>query len=143
MASNAMEDTAAAQPLADLSGLRVLVVEDDDDGRRLLIDVLQFAGATVVACANAYEALEAVNHARPHVIMCDLALPRLDGLGFLKALRAHPDLEIRRIPMIAMTAYSDLYGPKELIGLRCEGYMAKPLSLDRVCTAVQKLAITA
>ena len=136
-----MSDRTPEQPLANLSGLRVLVVEDDDDSRRLLIEVLQFAGATVAACSTAYAALEELNNAQPHVIICDLALPRMDGLGFLQALRAHPDPKIRQTPMIAVTAYSDLYGPRELISLRCEGYMAKPLSLDRVCTAVQKLAL--
>jgi CheY-like chemotaxis protein len=135
-----MQEATARQWLPDLSDVRVLVVEDDDDGRRLLIEVLQFAGATVVACGTAYAALNEVDHFQPHVIICDLALPRLDGLGFLQALRANPNPTIRRIPMIAVTAYADLYGPKELIGLRCEGYMAKPLSLERVCTAVQKLA---
>jgi CheY-like chemotaxis protein len=123
-----MSDSVPAAPFPDLSGLRVLVVEDDDDGRRLLIEVLQFAGATVAACSTAYAALDELNDVQPHVIICDLALPRLDGLGFLEALRS-------------VTAYSDLYGPRELISLRCEGYMAKPLSLDRVCTAVQKLAL--
>jgi CheY-like chemotaxis protein len=135
-----MQEATAQQWLPDLSGIRVLVVEDDDDGRKILIEVLEFAGASVVACANAYAALEELNDLQPHVVICDLALPRLDGLGFLQALRANPDAKIRRTPMIAVTAYSDLYGPNELISLRCEGYMAKPLSLERVCTAVQKLA---
>jgi len=102
---------------------------------------LEFAGATVAAFSTAYAALDELNNVQPHVIICDLALPRLDGLGFLEALRSHSDPKIRQTPMIAVTAYSDLYGPKELISLRCEGYMAKPLSLDRVCTAVQKLAL--
>src|SRR5687767_8135051 len=135
-----MQKATAQQWLPDLSGIRVLVIEDDDDGRRVLIEVLEFAGATVVACGTAYKALNDLNDFQPHVIICDLALPRLDGLGFLQALRANPDPKVRRTPMIAVTAYSDIYGPKELISLRCEGYMAKPLSLERVCTAVQKLA---
>jgi two-component system, OmpR family, response regulator len=135
-----MQEATAQQWLPDLSGIRVLVIEDDDDGRKILIEVLEFAGAHVVACGNAYAALEQLNELQPHVIICDLALPRLDGLGFLEALRANPDPKVRRTPMIAVTAYSDIYGPKELISLRCEGYMAKPLSLERVCTAVQKLA---
>jgi two-component system, cell cycle response regulator DivK len=126
--------------LPDLSGRRVLIVEDDDDGRRILIEVLEFAGAKVTACSDAYAALRALDDFQPHVIICDLALPRLDGLGFLQALRAHPDPNIRPTPMIAVTAYSDLYGPKELMSLRCEGYMMKPLSLERVCSAIEKLA---
>lgn len=126
--------------LPDLSGRRVLIVEDDDDGRRILIEVLEFAGARVAACSDAYAALRELDDFQPHVIICDLALPRMDGLGFLQALRAHTNPNVRLTPMIAVTAYSDLYGPKELMSLRCEGYMMKPLSLERVCIAVEKLA---
>lgn len=129
--------------LPDLSGLQVFVVEDDEDSRNILVDVLHFAGATVTACSDAYAALNNLNELRPDVIVCDLALPRMDGLTFLHALRAHRDPNTRRIPMIAVTAYPELYGPSQLLRLGCEGYMMKPLNLERVCTAVQKLAVLA
>jgi CheY-like chemotaxis protein len=136
-----MQDAALTGWLPDLSGLQVLVIEDDEDARTILLDVLQFAGATVVACADAYAALETIDASRPDIIVCDLALPRMDGLSFLEALRSHRDPETRRVPMIAVTAYGHLYGAKELLSLGCEAYMMKPLSLDRVCQAVQKLAM--
>lgn len=127
--------------LPDLSGLQILVVEDDEDARTILVDVLQYAGAGVIACGDAYAALRAVDASRPDIIVSDLALPRMDGISFLQALRAHPDQDTRRIPMIAVTAYGELYGPSELLRLGCEAYMMKPLSLDRVCRAIQKLAL--
>jgi CheY-like chemotaxis protein len=139
-----VQDTAATTWLPDLSGLQVLVIEDDEDARNILIDVLQFAGATVTACSDATTALRHLNeHLRPDIIVCDLALPRMDGLTFLYVLRAHHDATTRRIPVIAVTAYDEVYGPTELLKMGCEAYMMKPLSLDRVCRAVQKLALRA
>ena len=137
-----MQDTAAATWLPDLSGLQVLVIEDDEDARNILIDVLQFAGATVTPCSDAYAALRHLNEQlRPDIIVCDLALPHMDGLTFLYVLRAHRDPATRRIPVIAVTAYDEVYGPTQLLKMGCEAYMMKPLSLDRVCRAVQKLAV--
>jgi CheY-like chemotaxis protein len=127
--------------LPELLGLHVLVIEDDEDGRQVLADVFQFAGATVTACRDAYSGLRNLDERRPDVIVCDLALPRMDGLAFLHALRAHPDPKTRRTPMIAVTAYYELYSPSELRAMGCEAYMAKPLSLDRICAAVGKLGL--
>jgi CheY-like chemotaxis protein len=131
------------EPLPNLRGLHVLVIEDDEDARQVLTEVLQFARATVTACRDAYAGLERLDECRPDVIICDLALPRMDGLSFLRALRAHPDARARRTPLIAVTAYYELYSPNELRSMGCEAYMAKPLSLDRICEAVRKLSLLA
>jgi CheY-like chemotaxis protein len=125
--------------LPDLSGVRVLVVEDDEDARDILVNVLEFVHATVVACRDAYEALKTASDQRFDIVVSDLALPRMDGISLLRALRAHP--RTRGVPMLAVTAYGEIYAPKELLELGCEGYMMKPLSLDRVCQAIQKLAL--
>ena len=131
------------EPLPDLRGLHVLVIEDDEDAREVLIEVFEFARATVTACRDAYAGLERLDERRPDVIVCDLALPRMDGLSFLRALRAHPDARTRRTPFIAVTAYYELYMHNELRSMGCEAYMAKPLSLDRICGAVRKLGLLA
>jgi CheY-like chemotaxis protein len=136
-------ETATTGSLPNLFGLHILVIEDDEDARQLLADVFRFAGATVAPCRDAYGGLGQLDERRPDVVVCDLALPRMDGLAFLRALRAHPDRKTRQTPMIAVTAYYELYGPNELRGMGCEAYMAKPLSLDRVCEAVGKLGFPA
>jgi CheY-like chemotaxis protein len=134
-------DTATTPWLPDLSGLEVLVIEDDEDARNILIDVLHFAGATVNACADAHTALRSLDgQIRPHVIICDLALPRMDGMTFMYVLRSHRNPDIRRTPVIAVTAYGEIYGPTQLVKMGCEAYMMKPLDLDRLCRAVEKLA---
>ena len=139
MASN----TAPTGSLPELSGRHVLVIEDDEDARELLAEVFQFAGASVTACRDAYAGLGQLDERRPDVIVCDLALPRMDGLAFLRALRAHADPKTQRTPMIAVTAYYELYSPSELRAMGCEAYMAKPLSLERICAAVGKLGLLA
>jgi CheY-like chemotaxis protein len=140
---SSMASNTATGSLPKLSGLHVLVVEDDEDARQLLAEVFQFAGATVTACQDAYAGLGKLDERRPNVIVCDLALPRMDGLAFLRALRAHPDPKTQRTPMIAVTAFYELYSPSELRVMGCEAYMAKPLSLERICAAVGKLGFLA
>jgi CheY-like chemotaxis protein len=83
----------------------------------------------------AYAALESLDARRPDVIVCDLALPRMDGLAFLRALREHPNANTRKTSMIT--------SPNELRAMGCEAYMAKPLSLNRICVAVGKLGFVA
>ena len=129
--------------LPDLLGLHIFVIEDDEDARRILTEVFGLARATVTACPDAYAGLKALEERQPDVIVCDLALPRMDGLSFLRALRAHPDAKTRRTPMIAVTAYHELYTSNELRAMGCEAYMAKPLSLDRICAAVEKVGFPA
>jgi CheY-like chemotaxis protein len=139
-----VQDTPTAPWLPDLSGLQVLVIEDDEDARKILFDVLRFAGAAVTPCSDAYAGLQSLDRqSRPDVIICDLALPRMDGLTFMYILRSHRDPEMRRIPVIAVTAYGEVYGPTQLVRMGCEAYMMKPLDLDRLCRAVQKLAARA
>jgi CheY-like chemotaxis protein len=138
----AMRDLAAIR-LCDLSGVKVLVIEDDADGRYILVEVLRFAGAEVTACPDAYAALEQLKRLlRPDVIVCDLALPRMDGLTFLHTLRSHADAVTRRIPLMAVTAYDEFYSPMQLLKLGSNAYMVKPLNLERMCEAVKKLSVS-
>ena len=119
------------------------MIEDHEDARSVLVDILRYAGASVSGCPDAYAGLKTLNEFRPDVIVCDLALPGIDGLTFLHALRAHRDPTTRLTPMIAVTAYEEIYRPEQFLRLGCEAYMMKPLSLDRICTAIQKLGARA
>jgi CheY-like chemotaxis protein len=128
--------------LTDLSDVKVLVIEDDPDGRQILVEVLRFAGADVSACPDAYAGLEKLSQLlRPDVIICDLAMPRMDGLTFLRALRSHADAATRRTPVLAITAYDEFYSPMQLLKLGSDAYMGKPLNLERVCDAVKRLSV--
>jgi CheY-like chemotaxis protein len=71
--------------------LRVLVVEDDDEARRVLLAMLQkLFGVFAQGSRNGEEALQALFAVHPHLILCDLQMPRLDGFGFVRRLRGDP-----------------------------------------------------
>jgi CheY-like chemotaxis protein len=84
-----------------LRGLRVLVVDDDEDTREVFALVLEDAGAEVRTVGCAKEALRAVLEWRPSLVTCDVAMPTTDGFAFLRALRSTH--QCQEIPAIAVT----------------------------------------
>ena len=86
-----------------LGGLVVLVVEDHEDSLRMLQQMLEHAGARVMPAAHGGEALERLETGpRPHVIVSDLLMPVLDGLGLARHVQGDP--RWGRIPILAVTA---------------------------------------
>jgi signal transduction histidine kinase/ActR/RegA family two-component response regulator len=89
---------------AALSGLRVLVVEDDQDARDLLVAVLEGSGAAVTAVVTAAQALDAMARVRPDALVSDLALPGEDGYALIRRVRALPPASGGLVPAVALTA---------------------------------------
>ncbi|HYE93705.1 MAG TPA: response regulator [Terriglobales bacterium] len=87
----------------DLSGLSILVIDDDADARELFSLMLECCGAVVRVAGSAREAVVACDEARPDVIVTDLAMPDHDGFAFLRALRTRS--ECAGVPAIAVTGY--------------------------------------
>ena len=87
-----------------LQGVRVLVVEDDDDAREVARAILEQAGAVVVCAEGARQAVEALEKDPPQVVVSDIAMPGEDGHEFLRRLRALPRDRGGRIPAVALTA---------------------------------------
>ena len=91
------------QPDADGSGpTRILVADDDPQMRRLIKSVLQREGFEVVEAVDGLDALEAVERSRIDLVILDLEMPRLDGLGVLEELRAQ--IRTASLPVIVLTA---------------------------------------
>jgi CheY-like chemotaxis protein len=95
-------DMAAVHELDPLVGMRVLVVEDHDDSRDLLAQVLEHVGARVIASPSADEALAHLDHV--DVVVTDIAMPVHDGFWLLRQIRQHYALT----PVIAVSGFSDL-----------------------------------
>src|SRR6185295_4734298 len=93
------------QPAA-LSGLRVLVVDDEIDARTLLSAMLERCGAQVVAVSSAREGLESVESWKPDVLIADIGMPVEDGYGLIKKVRALPKERGGLTPALALTAYA-------------------------------------
>ena len=102
----------ASQPVqpesltADLSGLIVLVVDDQADARELIKRVIEDCAATVWSAASAQEALRFLERGRPDVLITDIGMPDVDGYELLRRIRAREVKPGRKIPAIALTAFA-------------------------------------
>ena len=84
------DDRAAEESVRPLEGVRVLLVEDDDDSRHLLSLILQRYGAEVVSASSSAEALDAFMQKTPHVVISDIGMAEEDGYALLRKLRLLP-----------------------------------------------------
>ena len=116
---------------------RVLIVEDNDDLRALLGDVLDDAGFDVLAVGNGAEALRAIQAWRPAAIVLDLMMPVMDGAAFLKERRHIPHLAA--VPVLVLTAHPHHH--RVLEGLGPTAVLRKPYDLDELISAVQALCV--
>lgn len=110
----------------------VLVVEDDAKLSRLLLDYLQAEGLAARAVANGLDAVQQITRARPSLLLLDLMLPGLDGIGVCRAVRAFSD-----VPIIMLTARVDEVD--RLLGLEigADDYVCKPFSPREVMARVK------
>jgi two-component system, cell cycle response regulator DivK len=105
---------------------RILVVEDQEDNRRILRDLLTSAGYEVIQAENGEEALAAAARERPDLILMDIQLPLLDGYEATRRIKADPDL--RAIPIIVVTSYALSGDEGKARAAGCDAYVTKPYS---------------
>ena len=92
---------AAGKVLQELRGLSILVVEDVDDAREFTRALLEQLGADVLTARDGLEALAALDHGQPDVVLCDLWMPRMDGFEFIRTLHLRHD--VKWPPVIAVS----------------------------------------
>ena len=116
----------------------VLIVDDNDRNRKLVVDVLRFAGLRTVEAAAARTGLALASEHLPDVILLDLRLPDLDGTEAMRALRDEP--RTSQIPVVAMTALSLGDEDAWLAETGFAGYIAKPVDIDTLPDLVRRFA---
>jgi two-component system cell cycle response regulator DivK len=104
----------------------ILVVEDQEDNRRILRDLLTNAGYEIIEAENGEEALAVVARERPDLILMDIQLPLLDGYEVTRRIKADPAL--RAIPIIAVTSYALSGDESKARAAGCDAYVTKPYS---------------
>jgi two-component system, cell cycle response regulator DivK len=105
---------------------RILIVEDQEDNRRILHDLLTSAGYEIIQAENGQEALAAAARERPDLILMDIQLPLLDGYEATRRIKADPDL--RAIPIIVVTSYALSGDEGKARAAGCDAYVTKPYS---------------
>jgi CheY-like chemotaxis protein len=126
-----------------LSGVRVLVVEDDADCRELFRAILEMDGATVATAADARQGLRMLEPLRPHVLVSDLALPDEDGCWLMANARSAVRPGAPRPATVIVTAHADELARRRCLRAGCDAFLTKPVDDGELSAAVGRLALRA
>lgn len=133
------QELANCQPLVLLTGLRLLIVEDEADARDLLTTILEQNGAQVTAASNATEALSLLVPSRFDLLISDIGMPNMDGYTFIRKVR-QLEAPHRFIPAVALTAYASESDCQLAIEAGFQIHLSKPFDPNQLVNVVAKLA---
>ena len=128
---------AAPGEASSLAGISVLVVDDDEDARELLVTVLELAGATVHAAASVASARGLLAGMRPALVVSDLGMPDEDGYALVADVHARFG---RAYPVIALTAYASAAEHARALAHGFAAHLTKPVEVDVLLATVARLA---
>ena len=116
---------------------RILVVEDTEDNRRIMRDLLTAAGYELFEAETGEIGVAMAKGHRPDLILMDIQLPEVSGLEVTKWLKEDDDL--RAIPVIAVTAFAMKGDEEKIRSGGCEAYIAKPISVSTFLETIEKV----
>ena len=140
VSATANSNQKAARVTQLLSGLNVLLVDDDSDTLKLMETALKRRQANVTAVSSAGEAIQAISRRRPDVLVSDIAMPDEDGYGLIEKVRLLENGEAQAIPAIAITAYAKDEDRERALSAGFQIYLAKPVELTELISVVARAA---
>jgi two-component system cell cycle response regulator DivK len=105
---------------------RILVIEDTEDNRQIIRDLLDSAGYEYIEAVDGLSGVEKAKAEKPDLILMDMQLPGIDGYEATRRIKAEPAL--RAIPVIAVTSYALAGDEEKTRAAGCDDYVAKPFS---------------
>jgi signal transduction histidine kinase len=139
-ASSPRKDSWRPAPSGNvLSGLRVLLVDDEADGREATALLLSRAGALVETADSAREALKALDRAVPDILLSDIGMPEEDGLSLLRKVRARASGGGGGVPALAITAYARSEDRAQSLLAGFDGYVTKPIDPTELIAMIARL----
>jgi PAS domain S-box-containing protein len=132
-------ESLSIHSLPVLDGLRVLIVDDEADARVLLKEMLAPCGAEIIDCASAAEALEAIKHSKPDIIVSDIGMPVEDGYTLIRKVRALAPEAEGMIPAIALTAYARSEDRIRALVAGYQAHVPKPVDLTELAAVIASL----
>jgi CheY-like chemotaxis protein len=120
-----------------MAGALILIVEDNEQNRKLVRDVLRFKGYQTIEVETGEDSIRLAREHHPKLVLMDIQLPGINGIEALRRLRADPVTQ--GIPVMAMTASTMTAGQRELLAAGFDGYQSKPLQVKEFVAAVEQL----
>ncbi|MEN9869099.1 MAG: hypothetical protein RLZZ171_82, partial [Cyanobacteriota bacterium] len=128
------------ESIISLTGLQVLVVDDDADARRWMCVVLEECGAEVMAVGSVSEALEALERQRPDVLVSDIGMPGEDGYALIRKIRELEPEMGKHVPALALTAYARVEDYQKALAEGFQLHISKPVRAAELIAVVASLA---
>ena len=120
-------------PDVSFPALRIVVIEDESFTRNIIVRGLRQLGVTKIhEAADGGEGLKVVATVRPSLVLCDIHMEPVDGLGFLESLRKLPIAAIAATPVVFLTADSEQRTVLAAKELQVNGYLVKPVSVAQL-----------
>ena len=126
--------------LALLSGLKVLIVDDEAGALDVTKRMLSFHQAQVIVCLSAVEGLKQLQAHRLDVIVSDIIMPRIDGYQFIRTVRNFPSEKGRDIPAVALSVLSEGEAQAKAINAGFQKYLCKPVRFSTLIETVAGVA---
>lgn len=123
---------------SSLSGVKVLVVDDEADARRIVSRILQGCGATVVSAASAAEAMRLLRLEKPDILLSDIGMPEADGYELIRSVR-QLSTDDRNIPAVALTAFARSDDRTKALQAGFQRHIPKPLESADLLRTVSEL----
>ncbi len=120
----------------DLTGLEILVVDDEPDARELINRILSRCGATVETAGSGADALQSIAKKKPHVLIMDIGMPDEDGYSVVQKVRQLPLAQGGNVPAIALTAFARLEDRRRAILSGFQMHMSKPVEPSELIAIV-------
>jgi two-component system, cell cycle response regulator DivK len=119
---------------------KLLVVEDNEMNRTMLVRRLRRRGFEIVEAENGLEAVAAVHRHRPDLVLMDMNLPDLDGWAATRTIKS--DLSTAATPVIALTAHALSADREHALAVGCNDYVTKPIDLRNLLVVIENLLLT-
>ena len=114
----------------------ILVVEDTEDNRQIIRDLMTSAGYELIEAVDGIEGVAAAEREKPDLILMDIQLPGIDGYEATRRIRMLP--ELAKVPIIAVTSYALSGDEAKTRAAGCDGYVAKPFSPRQLLAKVRE-----
>lgn len=118
----------------------MLVVDDEDDAREVVVNVLEQCGASVTSASSAQEALALLLASTPDVLVSDIGMPGETGYDLIRQIRAGADGPASRVPAVALTAYARMQDRTRALTAGFNAHAAKPIEPGELALVIARLA---